>query len=202
MLGDAMDCGESCWSPARRPAMNIKESNKKTRTGRGVEGRPGRRFELRDEAWERIGSLLPTQGRRTITGPRAPACSGSSTAALSGATCLRGTANGSVSATGIDAGHAKRGVRSNPAASAWPTRSGRPHRPERVRHRWVEHPDDPIGPRRDSTSARTVVGMWSSGASAVMLPSRRRAIREAGDALPGHGQARHDPAMPAAPRSI
>ncbi len=70
MLGDAMDCGESCWSPARRPAMNIKESNKKTRTGRGVEGRPGRRSELRDEAWERIGSLLPTQGRRTITGPR------------------------------------------------------------------------------------------------------------------------------------
>jgi len=28
-----------------------------------VEGRPGRRYELRDEAWQRIEPLLPKQGR-------------------------------------------------------------------------------------------------------------------------------------------
>lgn len=33
------------------------------RTGRGVDGRPGRRYELTDEAWERIEPLLPAQGR-------------------------------------------------------------------------------------------------------------------------------------------
>lgn len=38
-------------------------AKRKTRTGRGVEGRPGRRYELTDEAWERIEPLLPGQGR-------------------------------------------------------------------------------------------------------------------------------------------
>jgi len=33
-----------------------------TRTGRGVDGRPGRRYELTDAAWERIGPLMPEQG--------------------------------------------------------------------------------------------------------------------------------------------
>jgi transposase len=33
------------------------------RTGRGVAGKPGRRYELTDEAWERIVPLLPVQGR-------------------------------------------------------------------------------------------------------------------------------------------
>jgi transposase len=36
---------------------------RKTRTGRGVSGKPGRRYELTDEGWERIRGLLPTQGR-------------------------------------------------------------------------------------------------------------------------------------------
>jgi transposase len=33
------------------------------RTGRGVDGRPGRRYEMTDEAWDRIEPLLPKQGR-------------------------------------------------------------------------------------------------------------------------------------------
>ena len=33
------------------------------RTGRGVDGRPGRRYEMTDEAFERIEPLLPRQGR-------------------------------------------------------------------------------------------------------------------------------------------
>lgn len=33
------------------------------RTGRGVEGRPGRRYELTDDGWARISPLLPTQRR-------------------------------------------------------------------------------------------------------------------------------------------
>lgn len=36
---------------------------KKTRTGRGVAGKPGRRYELTDDAWERIAPLLPVQSR-------------------------------------------------------------------------------------------------------------------------------------------
>ena len=36
---------------------------KTQRTGRGVDGRPGRRYELTDEAFERIGPLLPQQRR-------------------------------------------------------------------------------------------------------------------------------------------
>ncbi len=43
--------------------MNTKKPTRKTRTGRGVEGRPGRRYELRDEAWERVEPLLPRQTR-------------------------------------------------------------------------------------------------------------------------------------------
>ncbi len=38
-------------------------AKQKTRSGRGVAGRPGRRYELTDEAWERIDPLLPRQGR-------------------------------------------------------------------------------------------------------------------------------------------
>ena len=38
-------------------------AKRRTRTGRGVDGRPGRRYEMTDEAWERIDSLLPKQGR-------------------------------------------------------------------------------------------------------------------------------------------
>jgi transposase len=41
--------------------MTRKKRTRKTRTGRGVQGRPGRRYELRDEAYERIESLLPKQ---------------------------------------------------------------------------------------------------------------------------------------------
>ena len=33
------------------------------RTGRGVAGRPGRRYELTDDGWERIAPLLPAQKR-------------------------------------------------------------------------------------------------------------------------------------------
>jgi len=33
------------------------------RTGHGVHKRPGRRYEMTDEAWERIEPLLPKQGR-------------------------------------------------------------------------------------------------------------------------------------------
>ena len=36
---------------------------RKTRTGRGVGGKPGRRYELSDDGWERIAPLLPAQGR-------------------------------------------------------------------------------------------------------------------------------------------
>lgn len=36
---------------------------KRTRTGRGVDGRPGRRYELSDDGWERIAPLLPVQRR-------------------------------------------------------------------------------------------------------------------------------------------
>ena len=38
-------------------------AKQKTRSGRGVAGRPGRRYELTDEAWERIDPLPPRQGR-------------------------------------------------------------------------------------------------------------------------------------------
>ena len=38
-------------------------SRKTTRTGRGVQGKPGRRYEVSDEAWERIDPLLPRQRR-------------------------------------------------------------------------------------------------------------------------------------------
>jgi len=41
--------------------MTSKQRNKSKRSGRGVQGRPGRRYELRDEAFERIESLLPKQ---------------------------------------------------------------------------------------------------------------------------------------------
>jgi len=33
------------------------------RTGRGVDGRPGRRYELSDDGWARLASLLPRQTR-------------------------------------------------------------------------------------------------------------------------------------------
>lgn len=36
---------------------------RKTRTGRGVAGKPGRRYELSDDGWERIAPLLPAQAR-------------------------------------------------------------------------------------------------------------------------------------------
>lgn len=36
---------------------------RQTRSGRGVEGRPGRRYELTDEGWARIEPLLPRQRR-------------------------------------------------------------------------------------------------------------------------------------------
>jgi transposase len=36
---------------------------KSQRTGRGVDGRPGRRYELTDDAWARIAPLLPRQHR-------------------------------------------------------------------------------------------------------------------------------------------
>jgi transposase len=42
---------------------NPKPPNSSTRTGRGVGGRPGRRYELTDEAWDRIEPLLPKQTR-------------------------------------------------------------------------------------------------------------------------------------------
>jgi len=35
---------------------------KTARTGRGVDGRPGRRYELTDDGWQRIEPLLPRQG--------------------------------------------------------------------------------------------------------------------------------------------
>jgi transposase len=35
----------------------------KSTTGRGVQGKPGRRYELTDEAWQRIEPLLPKQTR-------------------------------------------------------------------------------------------------------------------------------------------
>ncbi len=41
--------------------MTKKQRTKSGRSGRGVQGRPGRRYELRDEAYERIESLLPKQ---------------------------------------------------------------------------------------------------------------------------------------------
>ena len=41
--------------------MTRKKSAKSARTGRGVDGKPGRRYELRDEAYERIAPLLPKQ---------------------------------------------------------------------------------------------------------------------------------------------
>lgn len=36
---------------------------RQTRTGRGVAGKPGRRYELTDDGWERIRPLLPRQAR-------------------------------------------------------------------------------------------------------------------------------------------
>lgn len=41
--------------------MTKKQPVKSSRSGRGVQGRPGRRYELRDEAYERIEPLLPKQ---------------------------------------------------------------------------------------------------------------------------------------------
>ncbi len=41
--------------------MTKKQRTKSGRSGRGVQGRPGRRYELRDEAYERIEPLLPKQ---------------------------------------------------------------------------------------------------------------------------------------------
>ena len=41
--------------------MTKKKRTKSGRSGRGVQGRPGRRYELRDEAYERIEPLLPKQ---------------------------------------------------------------------------------------------------------------------------------------------
>lgn len=38
-------------------------AKRKSGTGRGVQGKPGRRYELTDQAWERIEPLLPTQLR-------------------------------------------------------------------------------------------------------------------------------------------
>lgn len=40
-----------------------RKTPRNTRTGRGVDGRPGRRYELTDDGWERIRPLLPRQGR-------------------------------------------------------------------------------------------------------------------------------------------
>jgi len=40
-----------------------KKKAKTTRTGRGVDGRPGRRYELTDEGYARIEDLLPKQRR-------------------------------------------------------------------------------------------------------------------------------------------
>ena len=36
---------------------------KRSRTGRGAAGKPGRRYELTDDGWEHIAALLPTQRR-------------------------------------------------------------------------------------------------------------------------------------------
>lgn len=36
---------------------------RKTRTGRGVDGRPGRRYEMTDDGYDRIKDLLPKQRR-------------------------------------------------------------------------------------------------------------------------------------------
>ncbi len=41
--------------------MTKNKTRKSQRTGRGVQGRPGRRHELTDEAYERIEPLLPKQ---------------------------------------------------------------------------------------------------------------------------------------------
>ena len=41
--------------------MTKKQRTRSGRSGRGVQGRPGRRYELRDEAYERIEPLLPKQ---------------------------------------------------------------------------------------------------------------------------------------------
>ena len=41
--------------------MTNKKTRKSQRSGRGVQGRPGRRYELRDQAYERIEPLLPKQ---------------------------------------------------------------------------------------------------------------------------------------------
>ncbi len=38
-------------------------AERRTRTGRGVDGRPGRRYELTDDGYERIAPLLPAQRR-------------------------------------------------------------------------------------------------------------------------------------------
>ena len=38
-------------------------AKRQTQTGRSVDGGPGRRYEMTDEAWERIEPLLPVQGR-------------------------------------------------------------------------------------------------------------------------------------------
>ena len=36
---------------------------KRSRTGQGAAGKPGRRYELTDDGWEHIAALLPTQRR-------------------------------------------------------------------------------------------------------------------------------------------
>ena len=41
--------------------MTSKKRSKSSRSGRGVQGRPGRRYEVTDEAFERIEPLLPKQ---------------------------------------------------------------------------------------------------------------------------------------------
>ncbi len=53
--------------------------SKKTRTGRGVDGRPDSRYGLTDDAWERIEPLLPR---------RDPAPDGTITKRRSTVTCL------------------------------------------------------------------------------------------------------------------
>ena len=40
-----------------------KKAKRNQRTGRGVSGRPGRRYEITDAAWDRIEPLLPCQTR-------------------------------------------------------------------------------------------------------------------------------------------
>lgn len=43
---------------------------KQQRTGRGVQGKPGNRYELRDEGWERIAAARAEAGREVGRPPR------------------------------------------------------------------------------------------------------------------------------------